>query len=73
MTRNRKLQNNRKKFKKLKIQLLPHFKAKQVGKEQEREKIKIIIPFRCYPNRNRKFQKSSKKIQKFKKTNAASF
>ena len=44
---------------------MPHFKAKQVGKDQEREKIKIIIPFRSYPNRNRKFQKSSKKIKKY--------
>ena len=53
--------------------LLPHFKPKQVGKDQEREKIEIIVPFHSYPNRNRKFQKSGKKIQKFKNTNAASF
>ena len=33
----------------------------------EREKIKIIGPFRSYTTRNRKFQKHSKKIQKFKK------
>ena len=33
----------------------------------EREKIKIIGPFRSYTTRNRKFQKNSKKIQKFKK------
>ena len=54
-----------KKFKKLKIPLLPNFKAKQVGKDQERVKIKIIIPFRSYPNRNRKFQKSRQKIKKY--------
>ena len=50
--------------------MLPHFKAKQVGKDQDREKIKIIIPFRSYPNRNRKFQKIAKKL---KKTLIASF
>ena len=44
-----------------------HFKPKQVGKVREREKRKIIVPFRSYPTRNRKFQKNSKKIQKIKK------
>ena len=48
----------------LKIPILQHFKPKQVGKSRERVKIKIIVPFRSYPNRNRKFQKSSKKIKK---------
>ena len=43
------------------------FKPKQVGKGGEREKIKIIVPFRSYPTQNRKFQKNSKKIQKVKK------
>ena len=43
-TRNRKFQKNNKKI--LKIPLLIHFKPKQVGKGCEREKIKIIIPFR---------------------------
>ena len=42
-------------------------KPKQVGKGREKEKIKIIVPLRSYPTRNRKFQKNSKKIQKFKK------
>ena len=42
------------------------FKPKQVGKGREREKIKTIIPSHSYPTRNRKFQKNSKKIQKFK-------
>ena len=37
------------------------------GKGQGREKIKIIVPFRSYPKRNRKFQKNSKKIQEIKK------
>ena len=40
---------------------------KQVGKGREIEKIKIIVPLRSYPTRNRKFQKNYKKIQKFKK------
>ena len=32
-------------------------------------KIKIIVPFRSNPMRNRKFQKNNKKIQKIKKYN----
>ena len=47
--------------------LLHPFKPKQVGKGQEREKIKIIVPLRSYPTRIRKFQKNSKKIKKVKK------
>ena len=40
------------------------FKPKQVGKGREREKIKIIVPLRSYPMRNRKLQRNSKKIKK---------
>ena len=59
-----------KKFKKLKkIILWLHFQQKQVGKGREREKIKIVVPSRSPPTRNRKFQKNSKKIQKIKKYN----
>ena len=43
------------------------FQAKIGWKSREREKIKIIVPFRSYPTLNRKFQKNSKKIQKVKK------
>ena len=43
------------------------FQAKIGWKMPERENIKSIIPFRSYPTRNRKFQKNSKNIQKFKK------
>ena len=43
--------------------MLP-FKPKQVRKGREREKIKIIVPFRFYAPRNRKFQKKNKKNQK---------
>ena len=39
----------------------------QVGKGRERERIKIIVLFRSYPTRNRKFQKNSKEILKTKK------
>ena len=49
------------------------FQAKIVWKGQEREKIKIIVSFRSYLTRNRKFQKNSKKIQKNKKNTMASF
>ena len=38
-----------------------------MGKHREREKIKIVVPFRFYPTRIRKFQRNSKKIQKPKK------
>ena len=44
-----------------------HFKSKQVGQCREIEKIKIVVPFRFHPTRNRKFQKNSKKIQEIKK------
>ena len=44
-----------KKLKKLKIPLWHHFKPKQFGKGQEREKIKIIVSFRSYLTQNRKF------------------
>ena len=56
-----------KKFKKLNNTILwLHYKPKLVGKSREREKIKIIVPFRSYTTRNRKFQKNSKKIRKTK-------
>ena len=42
-------------------------KPKLVGKGCEREKIKIVVPFRSYPTYNRKFQKNRKKIEKIKK------
>ena len=44
-----------------------HLKPKLVGKGWEREKIKIIVPFRSYQTRKKKFQKNSEKIQKIKK------
>ena len=37
-------------------------KPKQVGKGKERQKIRIAIPFRSYPVRNRKFQENCKKL-----------
>ena len=47
-----------------KIPLRVHFKPKQVGEGREKQKIKVIDPFRSYPALNRK---DSKKIQKIKK------
>ena len=49
-----------KKLKKKTIRVL--FKPKQDGKGREREKIKIIVPFRSYPTCNRKLQKNCKKL-----------
>ena len=43
------------------------FQAKIGWKRLRKRKNKTIASFRTYPNRNRKFQKSSKKIQKIKK------
>ena len=40
------------------------FQAKIGWKRQRKRKIQIIVSFRCYPMRNRKFQTHSKKIQK---------
>ena len=63
LTRNGKFQKNRKKFKKIrKIPLWLHFKPKYVEKGRKIRKTKIIVPFRPYPMRNRKFQKNSKKL-----------
>ena len=52
--------NSKKNSKYKKISLRLHFKPKFVGIGCEREKIKIIVPFRSNPTRNRKFQKNSK-------------
>ena len=43
-----------------------HDKPKQVSKGWEIKKIKIIVSFRSYPMRNKKFDKNSKKIKKKK-------
>ena len=42
-----------------------HLKPEQVGKGEEKKKINIVVLFRSYPTRNRKFQKNSKKIKKY--------
>ena len=49
------------------------FQAKIVWKKMRKREIKIIVPFRFYPRRDRKFQKNGKKIQKFKKNIVATF
>ena len=49
-----------------------HFKPKLVGKSREREKIKIIVPFRSFPTRNRNFKKNCKKIRKYHYDNISS-
>ena len=36
----------------------------QVRKGRERKKINIVVPFRYYRTRNKKFQKNNKNIQK---------
>ena len=65
---NRKFIKNCKKIQKIrKILLWLRFKQKLVRKGREREKIKIIVSFRSYPKRNRKFHKNSKKFKKKKK------
>ena len=55
---------NGKKIKKIKkTPLWLHVKPEQVGKGRERKKITIVVLFRSYPSRNRKFQKQNKKIK----------
>ena len=39
--------------------------AKIGWKRMRQREIKIIVPFRSYPMRNRKFQKNNKKIKKY--------
>ena len=41
------------------------FPAKIGWKSLRKGEIKIIVPFRSYPMHNGKFQKNSKKIQKY--------
>ena len=41
-----------------------HLKEEQAGNGRERKKINIVVPFRFYATRNRKFKKNSKNIQK---------
>ena len=48
----------------LEIPLWLHLKPEQVGKGREIWKINLVVPFRSYARRNRKFQKNSKTIQK---------
>ena len=63
-----KIPKKQQKIKKIKkIPLWRLFKPKLIGEGREREKIKIVVPFRTYPMRNRKFQKNSNKIEKIKK------
>ena len=45
----------------LKTPLWLHFNPKQVGRGQEKQKIKIIVPFRSYPALNRKLKKKEQK------------
>ena len=64
-----KIPNKQKKIQKIRrIPFWRHLKQKQIEKCQEREKIKIIVLFRSYTTRNRKFQKNSKKIQKVRRS-----
>ena len=51
-----------KKFKKLRNSFLSSFQAKIGWKMLRKRENKTIASFRTYPNRNRKFQKNSKKI-----------
>ena len=52
--------------KKLKNTIVASFQAKIGWKSMRKIEIKIFVPLRSYPTRNRKFQKNRKKIQKIK-------
>ena len=49
------------------------FKAKIGWKLMRKREIKIIVPIRSYPKRNRKFQKKAKNFKKLKNTILDSF
>ena len=49
------------------IPLRVHLKPKYDGKGREKQKIRIIVPFRSCQALNIKFKENSKKIQKIKK------
>ena len=62
LTRNGKFQKNWKKFKKLKKCHRGFISIQnKLKKGRKRRKTKIIVPFRSYPTRNRKFKKIEKK------------
>ena len=68
---NGKFQKNKKKIKKYRFGLISS--ENTLLKGCEREKTKIIVPFRSYPTRNRIFQKKiAKKFKKLKNTITAS-
>ena len=46
-----------------------HLKPEQVGKGQQKKKINIVVLFRSYPTRNKKFQKNSNKMKKEERKN----
>ena len=72
--RNRKFQKNNKKIQKIKKNtIINSFQVKIGWKWMRKREIKIIVPFRSYPTRNRKFQKNRKKFKKLKNTTMASF
>ena len=61
-------QKIKKKFRSLKNTVMASFQVERgYSKGREREEIKIIIPFRSCPTRNRKLQENSKIIEKIKK------
>ena len=61
----KRIPKKQQKIKKTPLWLL--FKPKQVGKHQERVKIKIIVLINSYSTHDKEFQKNSKIIQKIKK------
>ena len=65
---------NSKKIKKIKKHHYGFISSQnRLEKGCESEKIKIILPFRSYTVRDRKFQKNRKKFKKLKNTIVASF
>ena len=60
-------EKNAKKLKNLKNTIMASFQTKIVWKRPRKREKKIIVSFRTYLSRYRKFQKNSKKIQKIKK------
>ena len=71
--RNRKFQRNSKKIQKIKKYNCGGIPIQNRLEKAQREKIKIIVPFRSYPTRKRKLKKKTKKFKKLKNPIMASF
>ena len=62
---NGKLQRNSKKIKNIKKNHYGVISSQNRLENSVKERIKILVPFRSYPKRNRKYHKNTKKFKKY--------